>query len=352
VAETLVVSEPTRQQDDASSMQFWKAKDEAVTEAVRTRLQLVRVASNREKIKREWLREDPVLKDLPILKMANATNYELTEEQSSRLNSLWSKTGRDWNYSESIAGLWAYHKTYGSEISRLSGSPVAAVALLIGRAVSGVYNKVMNFRAIDPRDSRAGMSGGGAIDRQVWSEFFDSKLNVIRSDALEREFDRFWGKSSVMTSEVEVAAREQTIEEEADRLAPLGIDQLLDRYAAQGRRAAVKPNTRLATTRTFDRDPIVIAVAEVRANFQCEVPSCQHVSFISTDGNAYCEVHHIQPLSEGGSDTIDNVACICPCHHREAHHGVAASKIREALVAVRRNAGVADRSSQSTNTLS
>jgi hypothetical protein len=45
--------------------------------------------------------------------------------------------------------------------------------MALGRAVSGVYNKVMNFRAIDPRDERSGMSGGGETDRRVWSEFYD-----------------------------------------------------------------------------------------------------------------------------------------------------------------------------------
>jgi hypothetical protein len=58
-----------------------------------------------------------------------------------------------------VAGLWAYTQTYGQQVSRLPGSPVAEVALVVGRAISGVYNKVMNFRAIDPRDERAGMSG-------------------------------------------------------------------------------------------------------------------------------------------------------------------------------------------------
>ena len=48
------------------------------------------------------------------------------------------------NEAESIAGLWAYAKTYGKEVSRLPGSPVADGALRIGRAVTGVYNKVMN----------------------------------------------------------------------------------------------------------------------------------------------------------------------------------------------------------------
>src|SRR5262245_48595352 len=68
---------------------------------------------------------------------------------------------QDWSRDETVAGLWACAKTLGTPISRLPGSPVAVVAQLIGRAVPGVYNKVMNFRSIDPRDSRAGLAGSG-----------------------------------------------------------------------------------------------------------------------------------------------------------------------------------------------
>ena len=39
------------------------------------------------------------------------------------------------------------------------------------------------------------------------------------------------------------------------------------------------------------------------------------------DGIPYSEVHHIEPLSEGGEDVLENVACLCPAHHREVHIG-------------------------------
>src|SRR5262245_21281328 len=89
------------------------------------------------------------------------TNYPVTPQQAARLYSLWSRTGQDWSRDETVAGLWACAKTLGTPISRLPGSPVAVVAQLIGRAVPGVYNKVMNFRSIYPRDSRVGLAGSG-----------------------------------------------------------------------------------------------------------------------------------------------------------------------------------------------
>lgn len=32
-----------------------------------------------------------------------------------------------------------------------------------------------------------------------------------------------------------------------------------------------------------------------------------------------CDIHHIIPVSENGTDTFDNLICLCPCCHRTAH---------------------------------
>jgi Protein NO VEIN, C-terminal len=103
---------------------------------------------------------------------------------------------RPWNRAESIAGLWAYEKAYGREVSRSAGSPVAIVAERIGRAVTGVYNKVMNFRHLDPRDARKGLTGGGKADDAVWAEFFDDETKELRIDALNVAFERLWPAGS------------------------------------------------------------------------------------------------------------------------------------------------------------
>ncbi len=79
----------------------------------------------------------------------------------------------------------------------------------------------------------------------------------------------------------------------------------------------------------------MIAIAKLRAGFKCEVPQCKHPTFLDRDGFHFSEVHHIEPLAEGGDDTIENAACVCPSHHREAHHGKEAKQLREMLFAVR-----------------
>lgn len=190
VASGVLVESPAVVEDDAEARPFWR--DDGYKAALRVRIRLTKVANKREVLKRDWLAEDPVLADLGVLKLRNLTNYAVTEVHAERLGGLWANTGRDWDRNDSLAGLWAYDQTYGGPVSKSRGSAVANIALLIGRAVPGVYNKVMNFRSLDPRDQRQGFTGAGNMDEQVWQEFFDSANGTIRSDALDDEFRRTW----------------------------------------------------------------------------------------------------------------------------------------------------------------
>ena len=334
VAETTICELPLNQPDDAVSRPFWHTGDPADSR-LRVRLRTVRiVTSQKEIVQRKWANEDPILKEMTILKTANATNFLLTDVEAARLKALWAKTGRNFSYAESVAALWVYKETYGGPVSRGVGSPVSDMALRIGCAVTGIYNKVMNFRHIDPRDVRAGLSGAGEIDRVVWSHFFDTESQELRTEALDVEYQRLWGEAGPEPPDTSLA-QDEAIEREVKRLSSLTLSALMDRYAR-----AIRPPTpqlRSVPAQRFDRDPVVAAIAKARADFRCEVPGCSYGTFLDTEGRPYSEVHHIDPLACGGADTPDNVACVCPTHHREAHHGAEAEQIRCALLNVRRS---------------
>jgi hypothetical protein len=336
IAEARIIGAPARQVDAPGAVPFWREDREgAMTVAVRVPLSLVRVGGNREVLRRDWLREDPVLRELPNLKMANGTNYSIEPTQAARLMTLWDRTGHDWTRNESVAGLWAYAKTYGQQVSRLPGSPVAEVALAVGRAVSGVYNKVMNFRAIDPRDQRAGMSGGSETDRQVWANFYNAQAGEILLVELEREFDRLWRSGGETDGSPTDADQDAALYRKAKKLAAAGLDALMAKYANERQARPARPNTKFQSIRTYERSALVVAIARLRADNRCEVPDCNHLTFLDEDGIPYTEVHHIEPLSEGGSDVLKNVACLCPAHHREVHLGRRAIELAAALRAIR-----------------
>lgn len=345
IAEGIVTSGVQQRPEDPEGVRFWRVKDGRASELrARALMRLVKVATRKSMITREHCLEDPALKDLPNLKMQNATNYRVDASQAARIAALWSRAGRDWTRDESIAGLWAYVETFGGAVSTLPGSHVSRVSLLTGRSVSAAYAKVMNFRSLDPRTPAKGMTEASDMDREVWAKFFDGALD---EEAVRREFERLWRDTDELEGRVtvEATAMRDAIQAEARELEKHDLQDLLAKYVAQRaetndvsngkKRDRGTPSVRTVSTRVFERDPLVIAIARMRADHHCEVQGCQHESFKTPEGWSYVEVHHIEPLGEGGPDVIENVACVCASHHREAHFGVQRAELKKILQCVR-----------------
>jgi len=71
----------------------------------------------------------------------------------------------------------------------------------------------------------------------------------------------------------------------------------------------------------YRRNPDVIVSVLRRADGICERCKTTAPFLRRSDGSPYLEVHHWIPLSQGGEDTTDNAAALCPNCHREEHHG-------------------------------
>jgi len=328
VARATVLTEPANILDDPGAAPFWK-RDAPTGTNTRVNLRVDGVANSRELIKRDWLVDDPACSEMLIIRQPAGTNFPLEPREAERLQNLWTKTGVDWSRAESLAALQTYLALYGKQISKKPGSPVADLAMLIGRAVTGAYNKIMNFRAIDPRDSRTGMDGASNVDRSVWAEFFDERAQTIDQNAVSDAFQRLWPQYWLEpTRELQEERLEQAVEE-----AKADLDLLEARIRASRRPS--KPRSGTTITTVFDRDPNIIAYAKGRAGCRCEVPGCDAPLFLKPDGEPYVEVHHIHMLADGGEDTTNNVACLCPSHHREIHFGTRRSELEAALSELR-----------------
>ena len=71
------------------------------------------------------------------------------------------------------------------------------------------------------------------------------------------------------------------------------------------------------TTKTYVRNPIIAQYAKDRARGICEL--CGEPAPFEVGGIPYLESHHLQFVSEGGKDSIDNIAALCPNCHRRMH---------------------------------
>ncbi|MBP1920282.1 HNH endonuclease [Youngiibacter multivorans] len=77
-------------------------------------------------------------------------------------------------------------------------------------------------------------------------------------------------------------------------------------------------SSRKVMSNAYIRDAYVAEYAKRKANGVCQL--CGHKAPFSTSaGVPYLECHHIEWISNGGSDTIENTVALCPNCHRKMH---------------------------------
>ncbi len=92
----------------------------------------------------------------------------------------------------------------------------------------------------------------------------------------------------------------------------------MDELEFQAKYSLKEGSRREVVSEVFDGDQIVSEYAKRRAGGSCQLCNMP-APFKDHNGEPYLEIHHIVPLEEGGPDTIENVAALCPNCHRKMH---------------------------------
>jgi 5-methylcytosine-specific restriction protein A len=85
--------------------------------------------------------------------------------------------------------------------------------------------------------------------------------------------------------------------------------------------AAQSPGKQTKQRSVYERSTIIRDYALARASGECECCGAD-APFTTSDGLPFLEVHHLRRLTDGGPDSPDGVAALCPNCHRELHYGV------------------------------
>jgi len=118
-------------------------------------------------------------------------------------------------------------------------------------------------------------------------------------------------KASPPLSASFINTKEEQKEKEAARL----TDEELKKRAVHVNKTV---GERQISTQIYERNPFVAEWAKRRAAGICQL--CKNPApFKDKKGRPYLETHHIQWLSEGGEDTIENTVALCPNCHRKMH---------------------------------
>lgn len=79
-----------------------------------------------------------------------------------------------------------------------------------------------------------------------------------------------------------------------------------------------KTGSRVVSMNQYDRCPYIAELSKRLAGGKCQL--CQKPApFENKKGEPFLESHHIEWLSNGGEDTIENTVALCPNCHRKMH---------------------------------
>ncbi len=87
------------------------------------------------------------------------------------------------------------------------------------------------------------------------------------------------------------------------------------------------------STAQFYRDPKVRAWVLQRADGACELCKLP-APFLTDNEEAYLESHHLVGLAQGGPDTPENTAALCPNCHRKMHYSKDRGELRDCLTQI------------------
>lgn len=225
---------------------------------------------------------------------------------------------KDWTDAELLETVKAYLRMRENE---RSGTP---------------YNK-----AAVNRELRAGALAGRS---QGSIEYRMQNISSVLA-----ELGEYWIKGYKPATNVGVQTKQRLLRQleelngfevpaEAPTFDPVKLEQRTRRLMQRGQ--IIKPTGRempkrfYGETPQYERSPAVRAYVLIRAKGCCEL--CGNTApFVTSEGLPYLEVHHIQPLAEGGADTVENAAALCPNCHRACHF--ASEKTLFALYLITRN---------------
>jgi len=79
----------------------------------------------------------------------------------------------------------------------------------------------------------------------------------------------------------------------------------------------VSPDKRPIVVERFNRDRILSEYIKELYGWKCQICG---FTFKQNNGRLYAETHHLEALSKGGKDSLDNMVVVCPNHHAMFDH--------------------------------
>lgn len=135
----------------------------------------------------------------------------------------------------------------------------------------------------------------------------------------DEKMRKVWIFPLKLTEDISASYIEKEILEDLDQQYENKIRKMnKEKLKERARKANGKVGKRICKTKVYQRDAYVKEYALERAEGVCQLCN-DNAPFLKENDEPYLEVHHIEWLSEGGKDVIENTVALCPNCHRKMH---------------------------------
>ena len=176
----------------------------------------------------------------------------------------------------------------------------------------GKYSKRYDC-IVDTYKHRIGVEWISVEQRETDFQLQLKTLTKLKGDSVNKIFERY--NDVDLNYRLVPLSNTHTDEEKIKHAESLDINDL---KALAQRQSKKKPKEVASMVIQKVRDPYIAEYARRRANGICQLCGVP-APFNRSDGTPYLESHHIRWLANGGEDSIENTAALCPNCHRKMH---------------------------------
>ena len=159
----------------------------------------------------------------------------------------------------------------------------------------------------------------------VYIDDFRSFISISRTNSITFLTDEQWERLKWLVNQTNtdffknvVAPDIEVLDQEYEDAVKKEQKKSIDQLEKEAKKKASKPSSSSVQTKVYHRDPTIAAKKKKRANGVCQLCG-NKAPFNDDNGEPYLECHHIDWISKGGMDSIDNCVALCPNCHRKMH---------------------------------
>lgn len=163
------------------------------------------------------------------------------------------------------------------------------------------------------------------FNNTIYIDEFKSFISISKTNSITYISDDQWERLKWVINRKNqglfpnaIPPDKDTLEKEFNNAVQRASGKPVDSLKKSALKKSSQSTVSTVQTKVYYRDPVLAAYVKKRADGYCQLCG-KSAPFKDQNGEPYLECHHIEWLSKGGMDSIDNCVALCPNCHRKMH---------------------------------